>query len=520
MIRNLLIPILCAFITASSLILEKTEHVLPMIAAGCALSLTVIAYQKIPFAKYVQFVSLVSFHWYSQLNWCQILYFIFIVLSDHRKLSYPRVILLAAGYSLAYTAVRLSYLPMSEYNLLVSVYDMITFVLIVFFMRYLLTAESEKRRLRKTNEYFKTHDPLTGLLNFEGYTNAMSDLMRRKLDFTLVLLDFQDFKSVNNVSISTGNEILANIAVLLRKNFPMAEAISRYAGDRFSLILPQRDSNINEIASILESKALGHEVTYSVALFPQEAVTPQAVMALAEDRLFQKKRSLWLKREEEMFRSEKMKIVGELAAGMAHEIRNPLTTMRGFMQLSKNHEYNVKPWFDIIMNEITRMNELTAEFLQFSKPHISNMKPGSIARCIERVRFLTESQAVSRGHQITLENIGDSVAVQMDKDKIVQVLLNLVRNAIEAMAEPGTLHIRAKLEHRDVVIEVEDTGSGIPEQELPKIFNPFYTTKENGTGLGLSICHKIVQDHGGSMSVRSEIGRGSTFAVKLPCCGP
>jgi signal transduction histidine kinase len=104
----------------------------------------------------------------------------------------------------------------------------------------------------------------------------------------------------------------------------------------------------------------------------------------------------------------------------------------------------------------------------------------------------------------------------MDRDKVVQVLLNLIRNAIEAMREPGHIFIRAKQVNKEVVIEIEDTGTGIPENELENIFHPFFTTKENGTGLGLSICYKIVQDHGGTLSVQSVIGQGSVFIIKLP----
>jgi signal transduction histidine kinase len=294
-------------------------------------------------------------------------------------------------------------------------------------------------------------------------------------------------------------------------------AISRYAGDRFALVIPSIENAVSDVQEILESRKLGYEVTYSMAMFPEESASSQQIISLAEDRLFQNKRVLWLKREEELFRSEKLKVVGELAAGMAHEIRNPLTTVKGFIDLSKSQSYNIEPWVDIIMNEITRMNELTAEFLQFSKPHISNMKPEPISGCLDRVKYLTESQAISKGHSMYIHNIDDSILVVMDRDKIVQVLINLVRNALEAMDEPGHIYIEVKLmETKYMLIEIQDTGKGIPENELPKIFDPFYTTKEEGTGLGLSICHKIIQDHGGILSVKSIVNEGTLFTITLP----
>jgi signal transduction histidine kinase len=145
------------------------------------------------------------------------------------------------------------------------------------------------------------------------------------------------------------------------------------------------------------------------------------------------------------------------------------------------------------------------------------MKLEPISFCLDRVKFLTESQAVSKGHSITIHNMDDSILVVMDRDKIVQVLINLVRNALEAMDEPGHIHIQVKrFDMKYTVIEIQDTGIGIPEDKLPKIFDPFYTTKEEGTGLGLSICHKIIQDHGGILTVKSIVNEGSLFTITLP----
>ncbi|KIL35515.1 histidine kinase [Cohnella kolymensis] len=515
--RRVVIPFFIVFIFAASFFLEKQPSAILLLVSGFLLTFVVNLHYKIPYAVYLQPLLLALFHWSSHLNWCYILYIILLILSVQKKLRISRLILLAAGYSSLYTFIRLTYLPLTKYNLLVSVQDLMSFILLVFLMRYLLTTELEKRQLLKRNRFLITHDPLTGVLNYEGYIQAIEGLTQKKnANFVLVLLDFQDFKSVNNQSIASGNEILINISRLLQTYFPDALAISRYAGDRFALILPDHDNAIDDFLSLLDSKLLGYEVTYCLTLFPAEVRTVQEIIALAEDRLFQNKRLLWMKREEQMVQSEKMKIVGELAAGMAHEIRNPLTAMQGFMQLSKSQSYNIQPWFDLIMNEIKRMNELTAEFLQFSKPHISNMRPESMAKCIDRVVFLTESQATSRGHYLTVSNVEESVLVKMDRDKVVQVLLNLIRNAMEAMIEPGHIYVRARQVNKEVVVDIQDTGTGMPDDILQNIFNPFYTTKENGTGLGLSICYKIVQDHGGSLSVQSTVDEGSVFTVKLP----
>ncbi|WP_310502457.1 ATP-binding protein [Paenibacillus qinlingensis] len=419
-------------------------------------------------------------------------------------------------YISLYSTIRLAYQPINTYNLLVAVYDFIGAALIVLLYHYFLNLELEKIRLKEKNAFLETHDPLTELLNYKGYINALQDLINKPCNFVLILIDFQDFKSVNNQSISNGNEVLVNISLLLRRVFSDAYMISRYAGDRFAITIPAKENIIHEIDELLSSDVLGYQVTHSSTQFPQESALKEELITIAEEKLFQNKRNVWLKREESLFRSEKMRAVGELAAGMAHEIRNPLTTIKGFMQLSTQNGYDIGPWFEIIMSEITRMNELTSEFLQFSKPNISNMKPELVTSCLDRLLFLTESDAVSRGHKIVLETAADSLCVYIDRDKMVQVLLNLVRNGLEAMNEPGTIYIRSKREDNYAVVEIEDTGQGISLAEQAKILQPFYTTKDNGTGLGLSICQKIAQDHGGRLDFQSIVGIGSIFRFILP----
>ncbi|OPA76978.1 histidine kinase [Paenibacillus selenitireducens] len=500
----------------SSIVLDKAPNLAALLISGCLFMLSIVFDKKWPRLQYTQILLLGLFHWYSHLNWCQLLYCILVISAIEKKPKYAHGAFIAIYYVLQYTAIRLSYQSLSTYNLLVSLFDLMTSIVIVLLFRYVMNLEMEKKRLSKKYNFLSTHDSVTGLLNYEGYMKSIQDFVQKEEPFILVLLDLQDFKSINHESMENGNEILAKIAQLLHVFFPNAKAISRYAGDRFALILPPQDNVLLQLGEMLDSNALGFQVTYCTTRFPSEAVTSQELITFAEEKLFQNRRKLWFKREENMFRSEKLKAVGELAAGMAHEIRNPLTTIKGFMQIAVHHDYNVRPWFDTIMSEITRMNELTAEFLQFSKPHISNMKPEPIGHLIDRLLFLIESEAAFRGHRIHYEPSNSCEHINMDRDKIVQVLLNLVRNAFEAMQESGDVYIRIQVNDFAANIEIEDTGSGIPEQHLVKIFNPFYTTKDNGTGLGLSICQKIAQDHGGTLDVTSEIDKGSIFRLRLP----
>lgn len=481
---------------------------------------SVLLDSRFPILLNFQWLALGFFHYFSQLNWCLILYYILILSFFHKKKSYKEALPCSILVILEYTIIRLSYVPIEPYSVFVTLYDLISAVIIVFVFHHMLRGEAEKQMLLEKNNYLATHDPLTGLLNYFGYMNKIQELIKSKASFYLILIDLQNFKSFNHDSLENGNEALSTVGQGLTHMFPNAFGFSRYAGDRYALLVPSANYTPFSIGELLESDVLGYQVSYSITCYPEETDDLNQLIQKAEDKLFRIRREQWLQREEDLFRSEKMKVVGELAAGMAHEVRNPLTAIRGFVQLSKVQSYNIQPWYDVIMSEITRVTELTAEFLQFSKPHASNMRAESLKVCVERVVSLTESDAISRGHELTLHIKDDSIYIYMDRDKIVQVLLNLVRNAIEAMDTPGHVSIEvSRLEH-NAVIQIEDTGSGIEQEELQHIFNPFYTTKADGTGLGLSLCQKIAQDHEGSITVHSVPGTGSTFTLILPVFEP
>lgn len=227
-----------------------------------------------------------------------------------------------------------------------------------------------------------------------------------------------------------------------------------------------------------------------------------------------------IERESSVYQSEKLKVIGELAAGMAHEIRNPLTTIKGFLQLSKSQNYNIKPWYDLLSDEVERMTELTGEFLEFSKPRITCYQVSSMHECLQKVISLTESEARILGHELQYTEYSPDLHVYMDADKMVQVFVNLIKNALEAMTEPGKVTIRLYSGKGWVNVVLTDTGKGIRQTDLKKIFDPFFTTKHTGTGLGLSISQKIIQDHGGEMEVCSIEGQGTSFLIRLPLRAP
>lgn len=514
--KRVIFPLGCLLVILSSYFLGRTSSLTWMILAGALFIASIYGERRYPVLQKVQWIFLGIFHYFSELNWCNMLYYLLIMTMIQNKQRVEQTLPISLLLVLEYTAIRLSYVTIDAYTLLVSLFDLLTAIVIIFLYHTLVNSEAEKRRLREKNQFLTLHDPLTGLLNYEGYMNALQETAEKQGSFLLILLNIQNFSGFNKELDNNWSNIIAGTGESISKHFADAYGISRYAGDRFSIILPEVAGIEERISTMQTTDLKGLQVTFSISIYPETADTLQQLITIAEERLFQAQRSKWIKNEEEIYRSERLRAVGELAAGMAHEIRNPLTAIRGFLQLSRGQAYNIAPWYEVIMGEVIRVTDLTAEFLQFSKPQAHLMKPERLGQCLERVLSLTESDAASRGHRISLELKGQAVLVHMDRDKIVQVLINLIRNAFEAMNDPGEVHIVLVHEGDKAYTSITDTGSGIPEKALADIFNPFYTTKEEGTGLGLALCQKIAHDHHGEITVRSEVGVGSTFTLELP----
>ena len=470
----------------------------------------------------IRLLLLATLHYCLRINWIHPLYLLLLGRDCYPIKTLWKNILLWFIYTAAYSIIRLSYTPITAYSLLVSVYDALSFGLAIYLSKYLFKSEKSKKNLDTQNQLLSTRDALTGLFNYEEYHRQVDQLIRSKTPLLLIIIDCTDLKSFNNLQgFAGGDRILKEIAELLKIGFSDAYIIARYGGDEFAMAIHihNAEQQVAHTRQMLESeipKLTGVQITYGFSLYPKDGVSREELIHAAEKMLFSMKSEIWIKRENHMVRSEKLRVVGELASGMAHEIRNPLTTVKGFLQISRSNRYNIEPWYELIMDEINRMSELTAEFLQFSKPHVAHYKIRSIHPCIQRIISLMESESVRLGHQYSLQTANPELEMLMDQEKLVQLFLNLVKNAFEAMMEEGTVTIRLYASENRAVVEIEDTGKGIPETEMDKVFHPFYTTKENGTGLGLSICHKIVQDHGGIMEVESKMMVGTTFRLTLP----
>lgn len=221
--------------------------------------------------------------------------------------------------------------------------------------------------------------------------------------------------------------------------------------------------------------------------------------------------------------TERLSVIGQMAAGTAHELRNPLTTIKGFLQLlqikianDKQREYG--EYLDIILDEIDRMNNIVSDFLVLAKPTETRLAYLDLNRILEEIVSLISSEALLRGIDFRLVCSSDVPPVAGDKEKLKQVILNLANNAFQAMGNSGRLIISTvySAELKQVTLLVEDTGKGIAKEDIGKLFTPFFTTKQTGTGLGLAISKQIIKNHHGTIWVESELGRGTKIYVNLP----
>jgi two-component system sensor histidine kinase HydH len=222
----------------------------------------------------------------------------------------------------------------------------------------------------------------------------------------------------------------------------------------------------------------------------------------------------------EIRRKEKLAAIGGLAAGVAHEIRNPLSSIKGIASYFKNkfdENSDDEEMAGVMIEEVERLNRVISELLEFARPPEIKLKTTDVNSLIEHSVRLIEKEASSKEIVIKLDLSQQPLSAEIDSDRFSQCLLNLYLNSLQAMEKGGQLSIKDSLTNDSlIIIEIRDTGSGIKAENLNKIFDPYYTTKTKGTGLGLAIVHKIIEAHNGNIKVRSVPGQGTTFIISIP----
>ncbi|MGC7880771.1 two-component system sensor histidine kinase NtrB [Desulforudis sp. 1031] len=225
--------------------------------------------------------------------------------------------------------------------------------------------------------------------------------------------------------------------------------------------------------------------------------------------------------EDELARASTLSVVGEMAAGVAHEIRNPLVGIRGFAQLvlEKDGEaplQGVKPYMEVIIGEVDRINKLITDFLTLAKPQVSQAIPVNLSELVRSTMSLAQNEAIMRDVNLAVRLAESVPDVLGDRDQLRQVFLNLLNNALAAAGPGGEVIIHTGVANKGVYLSITDNGPGIAPEIENRIFNPFFTTKDEGTGLGLSICQRIINAHNGRLNFSSS-SRGTVFTFWLPC---
>jgi len=220
----------------------------------------------------------------------------------------------------------------------------------------------------------------------------------------------------------------------------------------------------------------------------------------------------------EVARSQRLASLGSLAAGVAHEIRNPLSSIKGFAVYfrERQEKEEEKKIAGIMIQEVDRLNRVVSQLVELARPVSVSIKPVSLRTVIENSLTLLERDAADKKIEIKTIFTAEDLEIGIDSDRINQVLLNLYLNAIESMEKGGRLTVELSGEEGGAIIKVSDTGPGIDEKDLPHIFDPYFTKKTTGTGLGLSIVHNIIEAHDGKITVESRPGEGAAFTIFLP----
>lgn len=221
------------------------------------------------------------------------------------------------------------------------------------------------------------------------------------------------------------------------------------------------------------------------------------------------------KTEELLRRSDKLKTVGQLAAGMAHEIRNPLTTIKGFLQMLSK-ESAPPHYLNTMKEELSRIECITNEFIVLSKPHAVRFDKKEVISILRSIKTLLDSEANLNNMSIELYYDGQNSSIYCDENQLKQVFINVIKNAMDSMPKGGKVMIESTTLHNKVLIRVIDHGCGMDSERIKHLGEPFYSTKEKGTGLGLMVSYKIIEEHQGEIEIQSELYKGTTVDIILP----
>ena len=232
-----------------------------------------------------------------------------------------------------------------------------------------------------------------------------------------------------------------------------------------------------------------------------------------------KQRAKLKEAQEELIQANKYKVLGELASGMAHEIRNPLGSIQGSLEILKEDykEGDKKAEFlNILFKEIKRLNRVVTDFLSYARPTQPALVDCDLNQLISESISIIKPEADKKQIRLNLHSVSKLPQIQADSSQLKQALLNLLLNSLQAIEKSGEISITSETSNGWISVEIKDTGPGISPENLSRVFTPFFTTKNEGVGLGLGIVERIVRNHRGKITVESQFGQGTTFTIRLP----
>jgi two-component system, sporulation sensor kinase B len=254
-----------------------------------------------------------------------------------------------------------------------------------------------------------------------------------------------------------------------------------------------------------------NQIMMNVAIFGAIQVFAVWVASILNESLIEKE----LMRKE-ILRAEKLNTLGELAASIAHEIRNPLTVVKGFLQMMHKQEKGDNYYYlSLVLTELGRAESIINDYLNFAKPQFEKFEDAQLAEILAEVTLLLEAFAAKEGVQVNVK-LEWGIYVKTDRNQLKQALVNIIKNAIEATDEVGEVHISQASAGNGSYVVISDTGKGMDSEQIARLGTLFYTTKDKGTGLGTSVSIKIIEAMGGTISFKSEIGVGTEVTIILP----
>ncbi len=374
-------------------------------------------------------------------------------------------------------------------------------------------------------------EQVKGLLRQFGIQRAISDIGLRE---GILYLSVQD-TSLNVIATTDSslvgrreedpflkNSLQGNRVVFRHyqssKGEEIFEVVKSYSFKDKTMGLIRIGYTSEEIQPVLSQ--VKKNVFLSVFFFLILGISAITLIWVNQNRHFKKMKEM----EDRILLAERISSLGHLAAGVAHEIRNPLNAIgMGLQRLkreflppdeSKREEYI--SFTELILKEIRRVNDIIEQFLSLSKPFQLNLKESSLQDLLTHLVTLFQEEASSMGIRLQADTPSDMPLLAIDSEKLTRAFINIMKNGMQAMGQGGVLRVDTKRLKDRVEVTISDSGSGIPPEQMEKIFNYYYTTKENGVGLGLPIAHRIIEAHGGQLKIESRVGVGTKVTVRLP----